>query len=297
MHKDFLVSIVLVNYNGMKDTVDCINSLLNIRYGNYVIIVVDNGSTDKEDLPSDYLSNNKIVYLKNEDNLGFAGGNNIGCRYAIEELHVDYLLLLNNDTIVDCSFLNHMMSCIEKYGSETVVTGKILYESDHTKLWYAGGRIDYSRGLAVHFTDEKWSSKKRYPKVSFASGCLLLLSSKAFSEIEGIPEEYFLYYEDADLCSILREKGYVIRYCSDAVIYHKVNASTGTKSNLSIYYGSRNRLYFIKKFGKRKIKGYLSAYAMCLRSVLKHPSRIKVVKQAIEDFHMCKMGRTEMKFE
>ena len=251
-------------------------------------------------MPSEYLANNKIVYLKNKDNLGFAGGNNIGCRYAIDELHADYLLLLNNDTIVDCSFLNYMMRCIDKYGSKTVVTGKIYYDSDHTKMWYAGGRIDYSRGVAIHFTDEKWCHKKRNPRVSFATGCLLLLSSKAYSEIDGISDEYFLYYEDADLCSVLREKGYMIRYCPEAVIYHKVNASTGTKSDLSVYYGSRNRLYFIKKFGKRKIRGYISAYAMCLRSVLKRPSRIKVVKKAIEDFYMGRMGRmgrTEIEFE
>lgn len=286
-----LVSIILVNYNGMKDTIECIDSIMNIDYKNYEIVLVDNGSTLCEEFPEVYQKNKRIHYLQSEDNLGFAGGCNLGCRYATEILRTDYLLLLNNDTVVSRDFLSRMMECNHRCGSETIVTGKIYYETDRSKLWYAGGRVDYSRGLAVHFTDDKWYGDKKYPKVTFASGCLILFPSKAFDDVNGLPEEYFLYYEDVDFCCTLQKKEYILRLCPEAVIYHKVNASTGTKSDLSVYYGSRNRLYFVRKFVKKKWRGYISAYTMCFRRILRHPFRSKVVWQAMADFEMGIVGK------
>ena len=285
------VSIIIVNYNGMGDTIECISSLLKVSYDNFNIVIVDNGSSQREKLPVEYLENSRIHYIWEDENHGFAGGNNIGCRYAIEKLSAEYLLLLNNDTVVNEDFLSKMMVCAEKCGPQTAVTGKIYYESNRSKLWYYGGKLDLSRGLAIHYTDESRYEGKKYPRVSYASGCLLLLSSQAYKGIDGIAEEYFLYYEDDDLCCALREQGYELRLCTDAVIYHKVNAATGTKSDLSVYYGSRNRLYFVEKYGTNKLKGYISAYAMCFRRILRHPFRSKVVWQAIKDYRVSRMGK------
>ncbi len=173
-----LVSIVLVNYNGMQDTIECIDSVLHNKYDNYNIVVVDNGSTKKEIFPSAYFDNPNIFFIQ-EENRGFAAGSNVGCRFAIERTGADYLLLLNNDTIVTDDFLVQLTDSLSREKDKAVVTGKIYYWYDKKRVWYAGGVIDLGKGLVQHVMKDDKSNA--VASVGFASGCLMLIPKNVFN--------------------------------------------------------------------------------------------------------------------
>jgi Predicted glycosyltransferases len=244
------VSIILLNYNGAEDTLECVKSLEKINFENYSIIIVDNQSTDnsyniiKENL------GHKHVILSSGKNGGFAYGNNIGIRYALEQ-GADYVLLLNNDTLVEPDFLQELVKAAEEDDKVGLVTGKILYESKRNLIWYGGGRINWERFYGEHFqgVDDKTEVSRN---VTFATGCLMLVKREVFNAVGLLPEEYFMYYEDVDFCAGLQEKGYLIRYVPTSVIYHKVSASTGEEeSAFAVEWNTRNRLKFIRKYKKK----------------------------------------------
>ena len=138
------VFVILVNYNGCKDTLECINSLLKVKYSKMKIIVVDNASSD-ESVSELKKYDEKITLMISPANGGFSKGNNIGIKYALKE-GADYILLLNNDTIVDENFLNPLLDTAAEYKNTAVVSSKIYYESDHEKIWFAGGSFNKVTG-------------------------------------------------------------------------------------------------------------------------------------------------------
>lgn len=291
MAKEYLVSIILVNYNGWRYCNECINSLFECSYKNFHVIIVDNGSNGSNKLDKKYVNNTKVTTLFLNDNVGFAAANNIGIEYANNILHTDYIMLLNNDTEVQGDFLNQLIECCKNYNNKAVVTGKIYYFYDKKKLWYAGGKIDLKKGLAHHSTLE--NDKEMNEAVSFASGCMLFMHKNLANEVGPISEDYFLYYEDADYSVKILNKGFQIIYCPKAIIYHKVNATVGEMSNISIYYSTRNRLLFISKYGESKLRGYISTLLMIMRCVIRKPSRYYILYLAVRDFLFNNYGRQD----
>ena len=184
-----IVYIILVNYNGWKDTRDCIHSLGQMHNQNYHVIVVDNASTDdsSEILHELFYMNDKVTVIDAESNQGFAGGNNLGIRYA-SECGAEYIMLLNNDTEVREDFLDRITANIDK---NSIVTPRINYysNSDKNMPWYCAGEIDYHRGI-VKNGDPLYEGE-----VSFASGCCMLFSEEVFKTLGGLDERYFMYYE------------------------------------------------------------------------------------------------------
>lgn len=252
------VAIILVNYNGSKDTLECIESLEKINYKNTQILVIDNYSaiTDYEYLKDEIEKKYKDVYfIRLESNLGFAGGNNVGIKYAIEELKSDYVLLLNNDTLVDEDFLNLLVDKAEDSKNIGITTSKIFYYPEKNKIWYAGGKINWIKFTSIHFGEKQYDDNK-YDKdleVDFISGCVMLIKKSVIEEVGYLPEEYFMYYEDFDYCIKVREKGFKLFYVSKSKVYHKISASTGgEESAFSLEYGTRNRKLLLKKY-KNKI--------------------------------------------
>ncbi|MGG4405951.1 glycosyltransferase family 2 protein [Geobacillus stearothermophilus] len=238
-----LVYVILLNYNGYKDTIECIESLEKVTYPNMKIVIVDNNSTDgseqiiKEKFP-------QHTFIQTGDNLGFAGGNNVGINYALEQ-GADYVCLLNNDTVVEKDFLDKLVETAEKDETIGIVGGTILQYEDNKKIWYAGGYFNRIGGKAVHI---KKLPKQILNEVTFITGCLQLIRRKVLLEVGLLPEEYFLYYEDLDYCMQVRNKGYRLIYDKRAVIYHKCGGTASYKSPISIYYSNRNRLIFYKKY-------------------------------------------------
>lgn len=245
------VYIILVNFNGAKDTIECIKSLNNISYENFKIVVVDNKSFDEDKLKLKETGED-FHFIESDKNLGFAGGNNLGIKYAIDN-KADFVLLLNNDTMVRDNFLNELMKYTEK--NVGIVGPKILYYPEVSKIWFAGGRINWFKFIGEHY-GEKQEDNGQFDKlkqVDFITGCCMLINCNVFEKVGLLPEGYFMYFEDVDFCVRVKELGYKLIYNPHSEIYHKVSISTGgEESPFIIQYANENRLKFMKKY-KNKV--------------------------------------------
>ena len=244
-----MVFIILVNYNGFPDTAECIRSLQSVRSPAFRLIVVDNGSTDnspealralREECP--------FELLEAGENLGFSAGNNLGIRYALSE-GADYVLLLNNDTLVTESFLEGLLFPFGDHPLCGASTCRIRYADRPDVLWYAGGSVSARTGRTRHFgfgRPDAESDASVWP-VSFASGCCLCLKREAIEKTGLLDEDYFLYEEDADYCLRLAEKDFEIDYVPDSVIAHQVSAAVRKLPSAAAPYLIRSKYMLSQK--------------------------------------------------
>lgn len=241
------VSIIILNWNGKEDTIECIESLKHISYPNYDILLVDNGSTDgsveyfKEQYP-------EMEIIENRENLGFTKGNNIAIKKTIAN-NTDYILLLNNDVAVEPDFLDKMVCEANQNDKIGIIGPKINYYGTPYQIWAAGGHINYWICLIAYYGMNKPDAQKySYEKdVDFVSGCAMLIKVSVCREIGLLDERYFAYFEDVDFCLRAKNNGYTIRYVPSAKIYHKVSkTSGGALSPFSLYLSTRNKLLFSK---------------------------------------------------
>lgn len=255
-----MVAIILVNYNGAVDTIDCIMSLSNVNGIDFEIIVIDNCSTDDSLFMLKSVQKNFcFTLLVAEDNNGFSAGNNIGIRYA-QQKNADYFLLLNNDTIIEPDFLQHLLDGFNYQENCGVTTGRILYHAMPDTIWYAGGAFNCKTGRIKHFSyGKKDTLLEMTPQtVTFVSGCCMCLSRILVENVGLLNEDFFLYEEDAEYCYRVNKSGFTMVYVPIAVVYHKVSASTGQGSPMSQYYTIRNKYSLIRDNFKGLAK--LSAY-------------------------------------
>lgn len=295
------ISIIILNWNGWKDTIECLESLYRIEYQNYEVILVDNFSTDnsiekikawtkwdieveskyfdktkcthdlkiyeytKNDLINENYktykkefdklpSNKKLFLLKNDKNYWFAWWNNIAIKQVLSEKTSDYILLLNNDTVVNKKFLNQLMNCLFQNQNKNIacIWPKILN--------YYNNKIIDSLSILISprwgWVDEwNWENDNCIEDklVFWISGCCFLINNDSLNELVNktsyiFDEDYFLYYEDVDLAWRLNLLWYQSYLCSNSVIYHKWSASSWKFSTLKSFYIMRNRLYIIFKF-------------------------------------------------
>ena len=260
------IAIVVLNYNGKENTLVCINSIKKLNKSNYKVelIVVDNASNDGS---SEALSKIKdIMLVKNDKNLGYSGGNNIGIKHALS-LGSEYILILNNDTIVEKSLIINLINSAKK---GDIVSPKIYFakgfefhknrykKEDLGKvIWYAGGKIDWQNVIGIHIgvdeVDHGQFSKRL--EINLATGACILIRRQVFKKIGFFDEKYFLYLEDMDFCVRAKRAGFKIIFEPKAILWHK-NASSGggSGSGLQDYYISRNRLLFATKYAKARTK-------------------------------------------
>lgn len=283
------VVIVIVDYNGVAETSCCLESINAIDYDNYEVYLVDNGgnySTKLQTIASTYA---RVHYLRSNENLGFSGGNN----FALKKLGSDYdfVLLLNNDTVVTPDFLSKL---IKSADDRTLVGSKIYYWSHKKLIWYAGGGSSRTICKAWHNGFKKLEEKyddKGSREVGFISGCCMLIPSKALFDVGFLDESYFLYLEDTDYCFRALDAGFTLRYNSDSVIYHCVSASTGDASSLMNYYKIRNRQMFIDKYSTNIFISRLLAYSEIVIGLLIGKYRLCTVKKALRDYRMGVSGK------
>lgn len=290
-----LICIVIVNYNGAKYQNECIDSILASDYQDFRIIVVDNASTDNSMELLNEFKDGRIEKIFAGDNLGVAEGNNIGIRRSIE-MGAEATLLLNNDTVIPPNTIGKMVAYLNK---DQVVTPKIYYWGDKNVLWYGGGHFDMQKGNNEHdFLKCVDDNLDIADYCDYSPSCCLLVKNKVFEEIGLIDPIYFMYYDDADFCMRLKIRGIPIRIAKDACMYHKVSLSTGgSDSKFVVYYMSRNRFYFLKKFRAQfGIKPYLfakySRYVRYIQGVLKHDNR-RYIRRGMRDFRKGNMGRCD----
>lgn len=287
------IAVILVNYNGIKDTIECIESIKESDcYKDITIVVVDNASknNEAEEIRRKF---NDVVAIRSPDNGGFSEGNNFGIRYALDK-GAEYITLLNNDTIVDKKMISTLMSRCQ---SDVVTAPQMLYYDEPNKTWYGGGRIDYWTGNAKHDYMNQIDSPMTERTVTFATGCCMMIGATTLHKVGLLDESYFMYCEDTDFCIRLGQQAIKIKFVPTAKLWHKVSSSTGgSDSTFSTYYMTRNRLNYIKKYKKQF---HITAYPFTLMSryirmwQCKDETKRKAYRDAICDAKMGKIGRTE----
>ncbi|MEK7526653.1 MAG: glycosyltransferase family 2 protein [Patescibacteria group bacterium] len=302
------VSIIILNWNRFDDTKECLESLDKLKLKDNIqvnVLIVDNGSADDSIAKLKKLSFKNINpdYLLNGANLGFAAGNNRGMEKAIKE-GADYLVVLNNDTIVHEELITSVISNMESNNVVVAAAPKIYFakgfefkdkykQSDLGKvIWYAGGEIDwnnvYGTARGVDEVDEGQFNSS--VETDFATGACLFLKTTALKEVGLFNEKYFMYYEDTDLSQRLKLAGKKIVYDPSGVIWHKVAQSSGIGSNLNDYFTTRNRMLFGMKYASFRTK-----IALLRESVRLLISGRKYQKQGIKDFYLGRFGKGSWK--
>lgn len=265
-----MVEIVIVNYNGKKDTLECLVSLMKLETdGEKIeILVVDNGSVDgsvaaiKKEFP-------KVEILENQENLGFAEGNNVGIREALEG-GADYVMLLNNDTLVEKDCLRELLKAGEKDKKIGVLCPKIYFSPGfefHKKrykdkergkvFWYAGGKIDWQNILGIHegVDEVDYGQYDKQEQIEFATGCAMLVKREVFEKVGLLDRRFFLYLEDLDFSIRVKKAGFKLLFVPKAIVWHKNLGTTRKKGQaLQAYYYTRNRLLFSLKHADFKTK-------------------------------------------
>lgn len=237
------VGIVISNYNGWQDTVQCLESLQKQTYRNFEIILLDDASTnDSVQQLQKHLTEN-TVFLPQEANSGFAAVNNVGMRRALAD-GCDWVLLLNNDTVVAPDFLETLL---RETPAGAVSCPKMLFLDPPDEIWFAGGELDRATGKVKHLGGHEkdgpaFAEKKQ---VSFITFCCVLLPRQVVEEVGFLDETLFMYCEDVDYCIRLADAGVPLWFLPDARIWHKAGGSAG--GMLSVYYITRNTLYLTCK--------------------------------------------------
>ena len=222
------VSIIVLNWNGLDDTIECLESLHKITYPNYQVIVVDNGSEGEDVRVLGEKFGYYIHIIENDRNYGFAEGNNIGMRYAINSYAPDYLLLLNNDTVVAPDFLDELVKVVDSDSKIGIASPKIYYyefKSRNDVIWFAGGRIKWWRRWVYPHIGWRENDQRQYQKmaaVDWASGAAMLLKSSVVEKLSLLNSGYFFGNEDVEYCIKARKNGFKIVYVPTAKVWHKI---------------------------------------------------------------------------
>lgn len=293
------VYIIVLNYNSWKDSIECLESLFKLDYVNYQVILIDNNSTDnsiqrlknwgKGEVVSDLSANNlladlsepavnkpiqfhteletdigdknSVVFINSTENLGYAGGNNLGIRYGLKRGDSDYFWILNNDTVVPADCLQALVKKFEQLRKEGFKPGilgsKLLFYDEPDILQGIGANFNKVTSKISQigtFERDKGQYDSNDTKIDFVIGASIFVSREMVEKTGLMPEEYFLYNEEIDWCFQAKRKGFTVTYASESIIYHKQGASTkntvkSKKKNINaMFYQFRNIILFYKKF-------------------------------------------------
>lgn len=281
-----LLYIIAINYNSSAHTIELVHSIRESDYKNVKIVIVDNAS-EKVDCEKLEEIKQYAIVLKNDKNLGFSGGNNVGIRYAIDH-QADYIMIINNDTTVEPDAFSIMMNEFRSKEID-VISPKILLYHDHSRINYAGGSLEPLKGgISIWGLGKK--DREEYnikQKITFVHGCCTLASAQTWKDVNLMDERYFLYYEDVALSNSFQSAGKTMWYCPEAVIYHKESASTKKYSANYQYYLCRNRLLYIKEHIKfpAKIVAYIYTVFFILKNLKRKNFHMENIKDAIHDYH------------
>ena len=292
--------ISLLNFNGKKNTLECLESLKAVTNINFklTVIIVNNSPSDS------FVEENKNLKLKiieNEKNLGFSGGHNVGIEYGLNH-GADYILILNNDTFVDKNFIQELLKACENDEQIGITVPKIYFapgfefhknrytEKDRGRIiWYAGGKVDWDnvigKNRGVDLVDN--GQFENIEETEIATGCAMMIKKEVFEKVGFFDEKYFLYYEDSDLSLQAKKKGFKIVYVPKALIWHKNAGSVGGPgSTLQDYYITRNRLLFGMRYAS-----FRSKFALIRESLFLLFNGRKWQKRGIWDFYVGKFGK------
>lgn len=298
------VAIIILNWNGWEDTIECLESVYQITYPLYEVLVVDNGSKDesiqkikdyaegktrveskffefsqenkpiyvkeysKDELKSsvsikEYIANpvsrNNLILIKNNENYGFAEGNNIAISFSLEALKPDYVLLLNNDTVVDPNFLTELIRIAESDSYIGMLGPTIFNYKPPCSVQSAGLKILWNKGDVIDLAIEGDLSASPQ-EVDAVTGCVLLAKSELLNKIGLLNKNYFAYFEEVEWCVRARGEFYKIVYVPKGKVWHKGGATSNKIKGFALYQHTRNRFWFMKQHASYKRYGLFLAY-------------------------------------
>ncbi len=310
----YKVYIIILNYNGWQDTIECLETVLRNNYPNYQVVVVDNNSPNnsmeyikawaegkldvwmhpnhplkdlsrppikkpvpyvfyskeeaeqggnpelesklKDKIPEDITTKEPLIFIQSGKNRGFSAGNNIGIKYALKKDDFEYIWLLNNDTVIRKDSLSKLIECVKSLDENTSPVGTVLaYYDLPDKIQALGGKFNKFYALGRHLFVLKSIEeaikeyKEKKVKIDHVIGASMLLNKKFLKEVGLLDEDYFIYFEEIDLCERGRKKGFKPYICLNSIVYHKeavtMNEVVGTE--FSDFFAMRNRIIFTKK--------------------------------------------------
>jgi len=254
------VGVVLINCNGGKVTIPCIQSLLSGSMKPDRIVVVDNASSDgsEREIAERFPD---VQLIRNKENIGFAAGNNVGISELLNR-GCKYIWVLNNDTELQPDCLKIQYDFMESKPATAGCCAKILYSLPQKTIWYAGERFNaFTLRIRHRGILEEDGGQYDVPlKVLFMTGCSMFVRSEAWEKVKDFNEKFFVYYEDLDWCLRARKEGLEFWYLPKAVVFHKVSATFGNKSGKQspfvtpprvAYLVQRNQIFIIKRWKSR----------------------------------------------
>ncbi len=284
------LSIISINYNSSESTIKLLESLKNQTDKDFEVIVVDNNSKDLAQLLNYKTSETNVIFIKNDKNLGYSGGNNVGIRRALHPPTgggSDWILLLNNDTWAEPDLIAHVRTNLE---GKNGIVGLALDEGE--RVAYAG-KIEWLKPTLPHIYSTLHSSNL------YAIGGAILIHKNVFDKVGLLDENYFLYFEDADFCINARKQGIPVSFIPEIKIRHAVSSSTKKLgSPLLLRYHYRNALYFNLKNGPCYIKllvwpwSWWIAGKQVIKILLKfHRDESRAIFSGIVDWYFHGMGK------
>lgn len=292
-----MVGIVVVNYNRWQDTISCLTSINRLTYQNFVVAIVDNGSSSEEqDHLIEQINSNfphgKYIPIILKNNFGYAKGCNEGMKFLLQNFPCKYIWILNNDTIPQPDSLTAFRNCAERSNKKIGIWGGKLLYPDRKTIQAIGGKYipEKAKGLHIGSGEEdhgQYDNPELAKEMDYIVGASMFVSCEFVKDVGYMNEEYFLFYEEMDWVLRGKEKGWDIGYCPNAIILHKEGA-TIKKSTLSKYeieriyfYSIRNKLIFTKKF-------YPQHY---------HRIKLRLFSQMLKELKKGNLSRTRILFQ
>lgn len=301
------VYIIILNYNGWRDSIECLESIFKLNYENYQVIVVDNASTDgsaekikswaagdlevKADNALKYLSfppvpkpisyteydtipaastpdKSKLILIHAGSNGGFAAGNNVGVKYALQKNDFDHLWLLNNDTVVEKDSLKELVVTAEKEENKNsgIIGSRLLYYYRPNILQGIGGKYNKWLGSSVHLGENTPDNSFNYNldiKLDYIIGASMFVRKIFIRDVGLLNEKYFLYFEEIDWAVRAKKHGYSLKICTKSKIYHKEGATIGG-SNLNL---NNKSLFSDLSYLRSKLLFTRQHYPLCMITV------------------------------
>ena len=238
--------IVILNYNGSNDTLECVAGLQKWTQGDTEIIVVDNDSTPEDTQKLAVLSQSGVTVIYHNENCGYAAGNNIGIRHALE-LNCDYICVLNNDTVIEEDFLTPCISFLQTH-KDVAIVGPAVLNITGNQVQSTGGDIFIRIGTVTK--KNAGAENGILPKIvecDYVGGACMVVRASLIDEIGVIPEQYFLFFEETEWCYKAQKRGYRNVVLTTTHIRHKESASINKVGSLKDYLMTRNRVVFVKR--------------------------------------------------
>ena len=302
------VSVIIVNLNRKKDTLECLSALAKSRLNGIEgqIVVVDNASTDGslKEVKALTIKTFNLRLIINGRNLGFAKANNQGILTAFA-WGADYVLFVNSDLLVSQDLIKNLVSVAKEFPRAGAISPKIYFapgfeyhKAKYKKgeagkvIWYAGGDIDWNNILGSnHGVDDVDAGQyEKSVETDFTTGACSLLRAEALKAVGHFDEKYYMFLEDGDLSVRLKKAGWAVMYTPKAVAWQKADQSSGMKSELNDYFISRNRLYFGLKYASLGAKAAL--FKESLKLLL---TGRKWQKLGVRDFYLMRLGKGSWK--